>query len=432
MHRSPSAFPDSHRVSDSVGRARWLLAAVALAAVVAGGTGAARPPRTAAPALLLISLDGFRPDYLERFDTPHLDRLVSSGVRAEHLIPVFPTKTFPNHYTIVTGLYPDRHGIVFNDLWDPIWERWFNPRAVGTPEYDAWWGGEPIWVTARRQGRVAAAMFWPGSDAEVGGWRPNEWRAYDGSVANAARVDQVLAWLARPAPDRPAIVTLYFSDTDEAGHEFGPSSERVGEAVRAVDGAIGRLLAGLEARGLAGQVDIIVVSDHGMADTPPDQVEMIGDAYGSADGPIRHASPTLAFWPPEGRLTALEARLRRSARHFSLYRRETLPPRWRLGAHRRVPPLLAVVDEGWTVGPPAYLARLAERWSRGQHGYDNAAPSMRAFFVASGPHFRRGVVLPPFENVHLYELMCRVLGLTPAANDGRLAAVEAALAPGQH
>jgi len=420
MHPSPSA---------SLRSARWLFALVALAALADGCAGTTRPADEAStPALLLISFDGFRPDYLERFDTPNLDRLVANGVRAEHLIPVFPTTTFPNHYTIATGLYPDHHGIVFNDLWDPIWDRWFDRRAVGTPEYDAWWGGEPIWVTARKQGRAAAAMFWPGTDAEIGGWRPNEWRAYDGSVPNDERVDQVLAWLARPAPERPAIVTLYFSDTDDAGHEFGPSSDRVGGAVHAVDGVIGRLVAGLEARDLAGQVDVIVVSDHGMADTPPDQVETIDDALGPDDGPIRHASPLLAFWPAKERLDALEARLWERARHVTLYRREALPERWHLGTNRRVPPLLGVVDEGWTVGTSEMLAHAAERWSLGKHGYDNAAPSMRAIFVATGPHFKRSLVLPPFENVHVYELMCRVLGLVPAPNDGRLAAVEAALA----
>ena len=378
---------------------------------------------------MIISFDGFRPDYLERFETPNLDRLAADGVRAEYLIPSFPTKTFPNHYTIATGLYPDHHGIVFNNLWDPQWDRWFDRRAVGTPEYDAWWGGEPIWVTARKQGRVAVAMFWPGTDAEIGGWRPNDWSPYDGSVPNEVRVDRVLGWFDRPAGERPAITTLYFSDTDEAGHQFGPSSERVGAAVRALDAVLGRLLAGLEARRLADQVDVVVVSDHGMADTPPDQVVMIdrGTYDPFVDGPLRHPSPTLAFWPPGERLEALDARLRERADHVTPYRREALPERWHLGTSRRVPPLLGVVDEGWTVGMPEQLAQAMERWTYGQHGFDNAAASMRAIFLARGPHFRRGVVVAPFENVHLYELMCRVLGLTPAPNDERLDAVAGVL-----
>lgn len=167
-----------------------------------------------------------------------------------------------------------------------------------------------------------------------------------------------------------------------------------------------------------------------MADTPADQVVMIDRAtYDPAvDGPLRHPSPTLAFWSPGERLEALDARLRERATHFTPYRRDALPERWHLGANRRVPPLLAVVDEGWTVGTPELLAQALERWSRGQHGFDNAAPSMRAIFLARGPHVRRGVVVAPFENVHLYELMCRVLGLTPAPNDGRLDAVAGVLA----
>lgn len=400
-----------------------------LATLGAAACGSPRVPESP-PAVVLVSVDGFRPDYLDRFDTPNLDRLAADGVRAEYLIASFPTKTFPNHYTIATGLYPDHHGVVFNDLWDPVWDRGFDRRAVGTPEYDAWWGGEPIWVTARRQGRVAAAMFWPGTDAEIGGIRPDEWSPYNGSVPDTARVDRVLGWLERPPERRPAITTLYLSDTDEAGHAFGPSSPRVGPAVVAVDAAIGRLLDGLEARGLADRIDVIVVSDHGMADTPPAQVEMIDrDHYDPlVDGPLRHTSPLLAFWPWDGRLEALEARLARAAEHMTVYRRENLPSRWHLGANRRVPPLLGVVDEGWTVGTPEQLADAVERWSYGQHGFDNLAPSMRAIFLARGPHFRRGLVVPPFENVHLYEVMCRVLGLTPAPNDGRLNEVSGMLA----
>jgi len=408
---------------------RAALAVGVLVALVAGACGGP-PASEAPPALVLVSFDGFRPDYLDRFDTPNLDRLAAGGVRAEYLIPAFPTKTFPNHYTIATGLYPDHHGIVFNDLWDPVWNRGFDRRAVGTPEYDAWWGGEPIWVTARRQGRVAAAMFWPGTDAEIGGLRPDQWSPYDRSVPNEARVDRVLEWLRRPAGERPAITTLYFSDTDEAGHEFGPSSPKVGPAVMALDTIIGRLLDGLETAHLADQVDVVVVSDHGMADTPPDQVRMIGrETYDPwVDGPLRHPSPLLAFWPPAERLASLEERLLQTAEHVTVYRPEALPERWHLGTNRRVPPLLGVVDEGWTVGTPEQLAQALERWSYGQHGFDNAAPSMRAIFLARGPHFRRGLVAPPFANVHLYELMCQVLDLTPAANDGRLDQVAGMLA----
>jgi predicted AlkP superfamily pyrophosphatase or phosphodiesterase len=384
--------------------------------------------RPASATLVLVSFDGFRADYLDRFPTPNLDRLIAGGVRAEYLKPVFPTKTYPNHYTIVTGLYPDHHGMVANDMWDPVFGRFFDRRAVGTPEYDAWWGGEPIWVTARRQGRRAVTVFWPGSDAAVDGVRPDDWLAFDPGLKNEARVDRLLHALEGPETRRPAFATLYLTDTDDAGHRDGPDSSAMGDAVAREDAALGRLMTGLASRGLAGGVDVIVVSDHGMAETPRDQIVFLDEFLDPNDVMVSDWTPLLSVWPKPGRAAHVLERLRAGIRHATVYERTALPSRWHFGENRRVAPILVLADEGWTLTTHARRERARGGWNLGNHGFDNDLTSMRAIFVASGPHFKRSLVVPPIGNIHLYELMCRVLDLTPAPNDGSLAAVDGVLA----
>lgn len=397
--------------------------AIAVGAGAAGGSQGRPATGSTKPALILISADGFRADYLDRFETPALGRLMQSGVRAQYLVPVFPTKTYPNHYTIVTGLYPDHHGIILNEMFDPLWGRRFDRRAVGRAEYDEWWDGEPIWVTARQQGLRSSTMFWPGSDAEIHGVRPHDWLPYDGSLPNQARVDRVLSWLDRTADNRPSVITLYLSDTDDVGHRVGPDSTEVGDAIRRIDSAIGALLSGLESRKLAEATDVMVVSDHGVAQTSPERVIVLDDLIALADVDVSDWTPVLSLWPKPGRAEAVFEKLRGAHPHLAVYRAADLPPRWHLGTHRRVPPIVAIADEGWTITTREQFAKQRQRWDYGNHGYDSALESMRAIFIARGPHFRRGVTVPPVENIHLYELMCRILDLQPAPNDGRLSAV---------
>src|SRR6476661_379037 len=218
-------------------------------------------PRT----VVLVSLDGFRPDYLERPAAARLRELAAYGVRARWLRPVAPTLTFPNHYTIVTGLYPAHHGIVGNGIRDTTIGYTFTIRDTAAVRDPRWWGGEPIWVTAQRQGRRTAAYFWPGSEAPIGGMHPTWYRRFDPTVPNRARVDQVLAWLRLPPDSAPALVLLYLGDVDQAGHAFGPDARPTDSAIARVDSAIGRLEDGLEVSGLSGRVDLLVVSDHGMS-----------------------------------------------------------------------------------------------------------------------------------------------------------------------
>src|SRR5713101_5394570 len=224
-----------------------------LAIVVALAFAAVWPPTPHAadpdPILILVSFDGWRWDYIDRQPAPNLRALAARGVRATALIPSFPVLTFPNHYTLVTGLYPEHHGIVGNVMRDPLMPDKFTMRAE-TAKDARWWGGEPLWVTAIRQGRRADAMFWPGSEAAIGGVRPTEWRSFDDKVLNADRVKQVLDWLALPPDQQPSFVTLYFSEVDHAGHDYGPDSPQVLEAAHHLDEALGQLVSGVRTLGI--------------------------------------------------------------------------------------------------------------------------------------------------------------------------------------
>lgn len=401
---------------------RLLVLALLLAAGVAAGCRTAPPARPdpaagpPAPSVILLSLDGWRWDYHTKTPLPAIQRLIDGGVRAEGLIPGFPSKTFPNHYSIVTGLYPGHHGIIGNAMVDPALPGRFtlgNRAEVGNA---AWWGGEPLWNTAMRQGRPAAALFWPGSEAPIGGVRPTEWAVYDEGLPNRDRVDRLLAWLDRPAAERPALLLTYFSDVDDAGHRFGPDSRQLRGALIRVDRAIGRLLAGLDARGLSGQVNVVLVSDHGMAPVSPARVIVLSDYLDLSTVDIVDVNPNLAIAPKTVSAEDVYRRLAGAHPHLRVYRKAETPPEWRFRDHPRVPAIVGVADEGWSIA--RRHLNVAAMFSRGNHGYDPQVRAMHGLFVASGPAFRRGTVVPRFESVDVYNVLARVLGVSPAPNDG--------------
>jgi predicted AlkP superfamily pyrophosphatase or phosphodiesterase len=376
-------------------------------------------PGDGKPTLILISFDGFRWDYRTLYAAPNINRLAAKGVSAD-LIPSYPSKTFPNHYTIVTGLYPGNHGIISNTIKDPPTGRRLTMTNSVENRDAMWWGGEPIWTTAQRAGLQSGSMFWVGSEAE--GHRPNLWAPFNGSVSGAARVDRLLAWLDLPAEKRPRMLTLYISDVDGAGHTYGPSSDAVRSAVRRVDGYFGRLLRGLERRHLTDTVNIVLVSDHGMAETSINRVVVLDDYVSLDDVEVIDINPTLGLFPRAGREEAVYKSLVNAHPRLKIYRKADTPEHWHYRDHPRIPPIVGVVDEGWQILPRATLNERRSRGqggNRGEHGYDpREAISMRGIFVASGPAFKSGVVLPPFENIHVYNTLAQALGLTPAANDG--------------
>ena len=374
---------------------------------------------------MLVSLDGFRWDYLDRGLTPALSRLAADGVRARALVPVFPTTTFPNHYTLVTGLTAGRHGIVGNRFSAPDVGRGFSMYDRTTVRDARFWQGEPIWVTAERQGFRTAIYFWPGSEAPIGGVRPTWWMPYDHDTPDTARVHQVLDWLALPPSHRPSLVTLYLSVVDQAGHDFGPDSPETDSAIVRADRVVGMLVDALALR--AGTVNLLVVSDHGMAATSPQRVVWLDDYVKRNWLEIDALSPVLMARPVPGKEDSLVAGLRRAAR-LTVYRRGELPARYHLGSTPRVAPVVALADEGWSIAWRPGPGRPPAQGSRGDHGFDNALASMAAVFVARGPAFRRGAEAPAFGNVHVYALLAELLGVRPAATEGSLDSVRAMLA----
>jgi predicted AlkP superfamily pyrophosphatase or phosphodiesterase len=251
--------------------------------------------------------------------------------------------------------------------------------------------------------------------------RPTFWKPYDENLPGNSRVDQVLAWLDLPADQRPTLLTLYLEDVDTAGHNAGPESKDVREAIQRVDAYLGRLMAGLERRGLTDRVNVVVVSDHGMTAVDDEHVIVVDDYLSGASVTISDVNPTLGVFPKNGTEDAVYQRLVHANPHLQVYRREETPARWHYRDHPRVPPIIGVADEGWQVLRRSTVSDIKAgkiRGARGQHGYDPQLMSMRAIFVAEGPAFKRGLTVAPFENVNVYDALARVLNITPAPNDG--------------
>lgn len=379
---------------------------------------AAMPAGTPPATVLLVSIDGLRADAVTAAQAPNLTALAAGGVRARWMTPSYPSLTFPNHYTLVTGLRPDHHGIVNNAMRDDALGEFSltDRQAVGDGR---WWGGQPLWVGVIQAGARAYTWSWPGSEAAIDGVRPTRWQPFDARVPIDARVDQVLGWLREPPGERPRLATLYFDQVDHAGHEHGPQSPEYAQAVREVDAGIGRLVRGLHAAGLEEAVDVVVVSDHGMATVPAGQVIAVTDMVPATVAAAVSPGQSVGFRPLPGREADAERALLGRHAHYACWRRGQLPARWHYGTDPRIPPIVCQMDEGWdAVKPDLAARRLAAGTVRGSHGYDPALPSMRAVFIARGPSFARGLVLPGFDNVDVYPLLARLLQVPAARNDG--------------
>jgi len=410
---------------------RLLLCLVLLLAGAVGVSGAAQAkgkPVHAGRTTILVSLDGFRADYFDRGLTPTLKALADHGVRAKAMHPSFPSLTFPNHYTLVTGLRPDEHGIVSNTMEDRrIPGVTFKLSAREAVTDRRWWDeSEPLWVSARKQGIHASTMFWPGSEAPIQGLYADDWKPYLKSMPAEERVDTVLGFLDRPKAKRPRFVTLYFEKVDVAGHDTGPESPEVNHAIEGVDAALARLVDGLKARGLYDKVDVIVVSDHGMAFTPADHRIFLDD-WISPDLVRPISMETIAGMEAKpGHEAEVQKAVVGAHPHITCYNKADLPKRLHYGHNPRVAPIVCIPEAGWQLTTREAMAKR-KHVSLGEHGYDPASPTMDALFVAHGPDFREGVVLEPFDNVDVYSLLARLTGIRPHRNDGNLADLRPAL-----
>ena len=393
------------------GRLQVLVLALVLAAALPSALRAAPPD----PILILVSFDGWRHDYIDRLPAPHLRALAARGARATSLIPSFPSLTFPNHYTIVTGLYPAHHGIVANVMTDAsIGERF--TTSAETAKDPRWWGGEPLWVTAIRQGRRAGAMFWPGTEVEIRGTRPTYWMPYVKAMTSYDRARRVVQWLSLPAAERPSFITVYFDEVDTAGHDHGPDSPELAVAAVHLDDALGQMAAGVRALGLDDRTTFVVVSDHGMTPLSMDRVIYLDDYIDVSKVDIIERNGFLALAPNDGDVETVYRRLHGRHPALAIYKRDELPARLHYAGNPRIAPIIGIPQDGWAA---TTHARLDDRpLEAATHGYDPFDGAMGALFVAAGPRVRSGLVIEQFANVDVYNFLCAVLRIEPAGNDG--------------
>lgn len=361
--------------------------------------------------VILVSLDGFRYDYAKKYDAKNLLALAAAGATAPHgMIPAYPSLTFPNHYTLATGLYPEHHGIVANSFYDPERKQTYSLSNPATVTDGSWYGGTPLWVLAEQQGMRTACFFWPGSEAEIQGARPSYYLKYDEKIPNHDRVEQVLAWLRLPEERRPHLITLYFSEVDHQGHEHGPESDEVRAAVQAVDKEIGALEAGVKRLSLP--VDVIIVSDHGMATVQGDYVTL--DEYFPDAGAFEKTVGSQLYAKSEADAQRAYEALHGKSDKFEVYRRAQMPGRLHDDSNPRSGDPIVVTTGPYLVrfSPPPSTSGAPEHKQVGAHGFDpQRVPDMKASFFAAGADIRAGVTAPSFDNVDIYPLVAKLLGL---------------------
>ncbi|MGF1670903.1 MAG: ectonucleotide pyrophosphatase/phosphodiesterase, partial [Balneolaceae bacterium] len=356
--------------------------------------------------LLLISFDGFKHDYFEKTDTPNFDRFISNGVKAEGLISVFPTKTFPNHYTIVTGLYPENSGLVSNNMYDHEMDATYAIRDREAVENPDWYEGEPIWNTAEKNGLKAGTLFWVGSEAPIQNMRPSHWKIYDSSFPEKARIDTVMKWLTRADLPPVHFSTLYFSDVDSKGHRYGIKSDSIITAIQNADYLLGYLMDRIDEKNLADKLNIIIVSDHGMAELSADKVILIDEIIDLSKVQMVDWSPVAMINPGPGYLEEAYQALKANEEFgYRAFKKQELPERFRLKNHHRTPELIVIADVGYTITTNQRLNRFVSSLPSATHGFDNMEPDMFGIFLAGGPAFKNGYETGLIENIHIYELM---------------------------
>jgi predicted AlkP superfamily pyrophosphatase or phosphodiesterase len=368
--------------------------------------------------VILISLDGYRYDYTQRFQPENISRFIKNGTAAESLIPSFPSKTFPNHYTIATGMKPENHGLVDNAFYEPEKEQVYviNNREIVQDGY--WYGGTPLWVLAQQHGLIAASYFFVGTEAPVQGIQPTYFYNYDAEVTNLTRISKVFEWLELPEEERPRLITLYFSDMDDIGHRYGPdNNKQIGSKLWKLDRELGSLFEGLKSLDL--DINVFLVSDHGMTNIPKENLLNLDhitegiDAKVVNNGALAHLylnNPLdieevyLKINAKEGPFKAVKVKDQEYYRNFKNY-------------PNRLGDILVIPDLGFylatTVGMVGYQNRSAMFKTNvfGEHGFSPGYKDMHGIFYANGPKIKEGLVINSFQNIHIYPLICQILDL---------------------
>ncbi|HEX7977595.1 MAG TPA: glycoside hydrolase family 9 protein [Gemmatimonadaceae bacterium] len=407
----------------------WNAPIAYLSAAIDAAYGSGHPVRGAAattkarPYVVVVSLDAFRSDYLAKYRPASLERLAKRGIVARGLVPPFPSKTFPSHYTLATGLYPGHHGILSNNFYDPALERWFRLKDTSAVRDGRWFGGVPIWVAAQREGLRSSVYFWPGSEGVVAGERPTYWSSYRASVPDSCRIDESIARLRLPAAERPHLEMIYLTDVDDTTHHYGPDTPHTANAVASLDRALTRLLDSLDALPQRDSVNVVVLSDHGMYGVSQERMIPIRPLLAAAgidtmQVEFGDSGPVMSLWfHGDTALTRRTLAALAHVPHMHAYARGETPPRWHLAANARAGDVLIVADLGYLVARSATDRVL----DPGNHGWDPTFPAMHGVFVAAGPQIRAAGTLPEVENVNVYPFLAALLGLQHAPSvDGKL------------
>jgi len=373
--------------------------------------------------VILVSCDAFRWDYPDIYATPNLDRMAEEGVKAESLVPSFPSLTFPNHYTIATGLYPDHHGLIHNKFYAPDLDMMYRVGDRSMVENPAFYSGEPIWVTAEEQGVISASYFWVGTEAPIDGVQPTYWKRYVESMDFTGRVDTVIKWLNLPEGQRPHFITLYYQEPDATSHDFGPLSTETGNMVTHLDSIVGYLRQQVAGLAIGEKVNIIVTADHGMGPISPEKYKNIATVLDSSRVVRIVGSNPVYLLATKGEYADTAVELLSALEGVEAYKKEELPAHLHYGTNSRIPEVVAFADSSWSIG----ITDDAGKYTGGAHGFDPSDSDMHAIFYAVGPDFKSGYMQPKFYNVDIYGLLCALLGLEPAQNDGELSRVEGML-----
>ncbi|XP_018422312.1 PREDICTED: bis(5'-adenosyl)-triphosphatase ENPP4 [Nanorana parkeri] len=377
---------------------------------------------SSSPKLILVSFDGFRADYLLNHSLPNLQEFFNDGVLVREVTNVFITKTFPNHYTLVTGLYAESHGIVANSMLDSSTSQIFNLSDFESKTNPVWWNeATPIWVTNQRMGRKSGSAMWPGSDVKIQNMTLNDFLPYNSNVTFAERVDNITAWFTRP-DDPINFVTLYFEEPDASGHHFGPENKaNMSTVLNEVDEHIRYLVWKLKEAKLWDTVNVIITSDHGMAQCSQDRIIILDNCIGPGNYTLVDSTPVAAILPLQDTNYVYNL-LKNCSNNMKVYLKEDIPDRYHYKHNARIQPIILVADEGWTI------VQNGSSNVMGNHGYDNSLPSMHPFLAAHGPAFHKNYKMGSMNSVDVYPMMCHVLGLKAEANNGTLSNAKCLLA----
>jgi predicted AlkP superfamily pyrophosphatase or phosphodiesterase len=366
------------------------------------------PEQQKNPYVILISADGFRYDLADKYQAENLLRYREAGVAASYMQASYPSLTFPNHYSIITGLYPSHHGIVDNSFYDKTKNEFYsisNKKAVGD---SSWYGGTPLWVLAEKQHMLSASFYWVASESAIQGIRPTYYYIYNDLIPIDKRIQTVRNWLELPEDRRPHFITFYFPDVDHQEHLHGPDSKEADSAVHFVDESVRKLVDAVGTLGL--NINFIFLSDHGMTTVDTKETLDLPQAVDTSKFIVPPGTSLLHLYAKNvSDISPTYQALKKEAKDYDVYLPDEIPAAWHYGSkddkYKRIGDIILVPHL-----PKVFNIRK-RHVSIGEHGFDPAFPDMHATFYAWGPMFRQHQTIEGFENVHVYPLIARILNL---------------------